>query len=206
MAELPDLRGTRILLRQPIDDDIAIRLKIPADPELHRMYGGSGAPIPTTLENVSASLRVIADQDTPKVRHFVIAALVDPNDNPIDADRGQYIGHIRLTFTSEHDRSGRVALGIYDRGFWSRGYGTEALRILLGYAFDELGLHRVDLHVIEYNTRAIRSYEKCGFIREGFARECALVDDVWYGDVLMSILESEFRAQPWADGFTLVGQ
>jgi RimJ/RimL family protein N-acetyltransferase len=91
-----------------------------------------------------------------------------------------------------------MAMGIYDRRFWSRGFGTEALRLLLRYAFDDLALHRVDLRVIAYNVRAMRCYEKCGFVREGVERECALVDGVWHDDVMMGILEDEYRAQPWA--------
>jgi RimJ/RimL family protein N-acetyltransferase len=54
--------------------------------------------------------------------------------------------------------------------------------------------------VLEYNTRAIRAYEKCGFVREGIERETALVDGAWHGDVIMSLLEDGYRAQPWAAG------
>ena len=51
--------------------------------------------------------------------------------------------------------------------------------------------------VLEYNVRAIRAYEKCGFVREGVERESALVDGAWHGDVIMGILEHEYRSQPW---------
>ncbi len=194
--ELPVLLGNRVLLRQPIPDDISVRIKIPANPELHRMYGGSGRPNPTSVADVRKSLQSITDQDTARVRHFVIAARVQPDGQLVEGDSGQYIGHIRLTFVSRHDHSARVSLGIYDRNYWSKGYGTEALYILLRHAFESLHLHRVDLLVVEYNARAIRSYEKCGFVREGILRESALVDGVWYSDIQMSILDHEFRVLP----------
>jgi RimJ/RimL family protein N-acetyltransferase len=198
-AELPVLRGERVLLRQPIPEaDVSARLEVPADPELSRMYGGSGEPKPVTAEDVRASLAAIADQDPATVRHFVIAARVWPDGRPIERPDGRFIGHIRLHELSWRDRRARMAIGIYDRRFWSRGYGGEALRLLLRYAFEELALHRVDLLVLDYNRRAIRSYEKCGFVREGILRQSALVDGVWHSDVLMSILEQEYRAQPWA--------
>ena len=198
-AELPVLRGERVLLRQPVaEQDLAARLEVPPDTELHRMYGGSGGPAPLSPERAREFLDGFADQDLSAVRRFLIAALTWPDGQPIGPAEGRYIGHVRLTVLLWHARSARLALGIYDRRFWSRGYGTEAIRLLLRYAFDDLGLHRVDLLVIEYNARAIRAYEKCGFVREGVVRESALVDGAWYGDIQMSILEHEYRAQPWA--------
>jgi RimJ/RimL family protein N-acetyltransferase len=162
------------------------------------MYGGSGRPRPVSAERVRADLAGFAEQDQARERRFVIAALAWPDGRPIESPRGRYVGHIRLSVFSWEDGDARLAIGIYDRRFWSAGYGGEAMRLLLRYAFDDLGLHRVDLLVIEYNARAIRAYEKVGFVREGVLRESALVDGVRYGDILMSILAQEYRAQPWA--------
>ena len=112
-----------------------------------------------------------------------------------DAD-GRCIGTIRLHGIVAADRRARLAIGIFDHRFWSRGYGSEAIRLLPGYAFNAMRLHRVDLRVLAYNTRAIRAYERCGFVREGSERESALVDGVWHDDIIMGILEHEFRATP----------
>jgi len=65
-----------------------------------------------------------------------------------------------------------------------------------------MGLHRVDLRVLEYNERGIAAYAKCGFRREGLERESALVAGRWYSDVIMGILEHEYRDLApawWAD-------
>lgn len=194
-ATLPTLRGDRVRLRLPAPGDVEARLDVPADPELHRMYGGSGAPAPVTRESVEKMLAGIAQQDLAQTRWLVIAALRWPDGRTIDVPSGRYIGHIRLNILSWDDRKARLAMGIYDRRFWSRGYGSEALRLMLRHGFDDLALHRIDLRVIEYNHRAIRSYEKCGFVREGIERESALVDGTWYDDVMMSILESEYRGR-----------
>lgn len=59
-------------------------------------------------------------------------------------------------------------------------------------AFEELNLHRVDLRVLEYNKRAIKCYEKCGFIKEGVEREGALIEGKYETDVFMSILDREY--------------
>ena len=198
MADLPVLVGQRVILRQPVPADVAARLEVPPDPELHRMYGGSGAPGPVTHEGVVAGLEAIRNQDVSKVRWFVIAATHWADGRPVDDPDARYIGHIRLTISSDEDRRARLALGIYDRRFWSHGYGTEAMRLILRYGFDDAGLHRIDLRVLEYNRRAIRAYEKCGFVREGVERESAWIDGGWYSDVMMGILEGEYRSQRWA--------
>jgi len=64
-----------------------------------------------------------------------------------------------------------VGIGLGEREYWGKGYGTDAMRVILRYAFTELNLYRVSLDVFEYNTRAIRAYEKAGFTVEGRMRE-----------------------------------
>lgn len=63
-----------------------------------------------------------------------------------------------------------IGIGIGEREFWSRGYGTDMMRLALQYAFTELNVHRVSLGLMDYNLRALRSYEKAGFRLEGRTR------------------------------------
>jgi RimJ/RimL family protein N-acetyltransferase len=163
------------------------------------MYGGSGSPRPATSETIQAQLDSISRQDLATTRAFVIAALATPDDSVLDSPQGRFIGTARLHSILWSDRKASVALGIFDRRFWSHGYGTDALGLLMRFAFDDLELHRLRLRVLRYNHRAIRCYEKCGFVPEGVERESALVDGAWHDDVLMGILESEYRAQAWPD-------
>ncbi len=88
-----------------------------------------------------------------------------------------------------------VGIGIEDREFWSHGYGTDAMRIILRYAFQELNLHRVSLDVFEYNERAIRSYLKCGFNIEGRARQMLNRDGQRWDLIFMGILREEWDAR-----------
>jgi RimJ/RimL family protein N-acetyltransferase len=66
------------------------------------------------------------------------------------------------------------------------------MRLLLGHAFDGLGLHRLSVRVLSHNARAIRAYEKCGFVFEGRERESALIDGAWHDDVIMGLIDREF--------------
>lgn len=92
--------------------------------------------------------------------------------------------------------NGWVGIGLGEREFWGKGYGTDAMRLGLRYAFTELNLHRVSLNVFSYNPRAIRSYEKVGFRQEGYSRQSILRDGQRMNDMWMGILREEwFRLQ-----------
>lgn len=87
----------------------------------------------------------------------------------LEGDR--YIGFVGLGGIAWHHGEASIGIGIGEREFWGRGYGTDAMRVILRYAFTELNLFRVSLGTFEYNARAIRSYEKAGFVLEGRIRQ-----------------------------------
>jgi RimJ/RimL family protein N-acetyltransferase len=84
-----------------------------------------------------------------------------------------------------------IALG---REYTGRGYGSDAMRVIVDYAFRELGLHHLQLSVAPFNQAGIRAYEKAGFVEEGRHRESVLHDGHWHDDVLMSLLDHEWAA------------
>jgi RimJ/RimL family protein N-acetyltransferase len=75
-----------------------------------------------------------------------------------------------------------------------RGYGTEAIELVLGLAFDGIGLHRVGLDVLSINARAYSLYENIGFRVEGRLRDAYRDGDGWCDAILMALLEDEYRA------------
>ena len=81
------------------------------------------------------------------------------------------IGFIELDGIQWAHGDAYLAIGIGERDLWGKGYGTDAMRETLRFAFEELNLHRVTLTVFEYNPRAIRTYEKVGFREEGRLRQ-----------------------------------
>jgi len=88
-------------------------------------------------------------------------------------ENDQHIGNINLRNIDWVSRHAEVGIFIAEAEYWSKGYGQEAMRLLLRHAFDDLGLRRVWLTVFDDNLRAIRSYEKCGFVVEGKLRKHA---------------------------------
>jgi RimJ/RimL family protein N-acetyltransferase len=110
------------------------------------------------------------------------------------------IGFIAFDGLNWTDRDSYVAIGIGEQDFWSKGYGTDAMRLMLRYGFTELNLHRISLTVFEQNPRGICSYEKCGFEHEGRIREFLLRDGKRSDMLHMGILREDWIKQEQQKG------
>lgn len=108
------------------------------------------------------------------------------------------IGDIELDGIDWSNGEGWVGIGIGERDYWGRGYGSDAMRILLRFAFQELNLHRITLDVFADNPRAMRSYEKVGFSYEGCMREFMQRGSKIVDLVHMGILREEWMRQQTA--------
>ena len=102
------------------------------------------------------------------------------------------IGELGLDVVNWSGRDAFVGLGIGEVEYWSKGYGTDAMNILLRFAFTEINLRRVTLTVFEYNPRAIRSYEKAGFQHEGRLRKVLNKEGRRWDILTMGILREEW--------------
>lgn len=80
---------------------------------------------------------------------------------------------------------------------WSKGYGTEATRLMLAYGFDVLGLHNIQLEVFMHNPAALKAYERAGFKRIGVRRGAAKVGRERYDTVYMDAIADEFEPSPY---------
>jgi RimJ/RimL family protein N-acetyltransferase len=103
----------------------------------------------------------------------------------------QFIGFLGIWVNLIH-REAWVGLGIGERDFWSKGYGTDMMRLCQQYVFTELGMERLSLGLHEYNPRALRSYEKCGFRLEGRTRRDLMREGRRYDSLWMGILREEW--------------
>jgi RimJ/RimL family protein N-acetyltransferase len=87
-----------------------------------------------------------------------------------------------------------VGIGIGERDLWGKGYGTDAMRIILRYAFTELNLNRVTLDLFEINQRGLASYKKAGFSEEGRSPKVLTIAGDHYDLIFMGILRSEWES------------
>lgn len=112
----------------------------------------------------------------------------------IDTKSGEFIGDIYLVHITWRNRNAELVVRVGEKVYWDKGYGTDAIRVLLDMAFCKMKLKRVYLRVYVSNCRAIRCYEKCGFTKEGML----CLTDKEYGKrriFLMSLEREKYFSQ-----------
>lgn len=101
----------------------------------------------------------------------------------------ELVGSVCLWGVDLHNRRAHLGIGL-SASARGRGYGTDAIKVVLRYAFEHRGLHRVQLEVLTDNAAAIRAYEKTGFVVDGRMRESAWVRGAFVDELYMSVLSS----------------
>ena len=172
------LKSDRVLLRPMKPEDVARQHEFNQDLELYGL--DSSSPRVASLEKAQA----FYEERTRSDENFAPFA--------IEAD-GKYLGYCSLMHLQ--NRYGNLELGILigDREYWGRGYGREAVKLLLEYGFRYLGARRIDLTTHARNERAIRCYLACGFVEEGRPRKVVWIEGEYVDLVNMSILFEEWQ-------------
>jgi RimJ/RimL family protein N-acetyltransferase len=109
-------------------------------------------------------------------------------------ESGEFVGHITLWGAGLPARAATLAV-IIGPSHVGRGYGTDAVRVMVGYGFRAMGPHRIGLAVAAFNHRGRRAYEKAGFQLEGVRREAVMMDGAFTDEVLMGVLQQDWAAQ-----------
>ena len=110
----------------------------------------------------------------------------------VERATGEYAGEVVLNDLDRDNRSIGFRIGLR-KAFQDRGLGSEATRLIVDYAFETLGVHRVELEVYAFNPRARRVYERAGFVHEGTKRHALRWDGEWIDAELMSMLATDPR-------------
>ena len=110
------------------------------------------------------------------------------------------IGNCAFMGITDIHRSAEVGIFLGEKEYWSQGYGTEAMRLMLNFGFEDLNLHRIWLRVLESNHRARKSYLKSGFIEEGRFRKAEFRYGFYNDIILMSILQEEWFTNKQKEG------
>jgi len=174
------LKGKNLQLRPASIDDVKARLALGNPAEIIEMFGINPSDVrPMTRDDAAEWVR--------KLIEHAHAWVIEIHD--------RLVGEIRLDHVDSHDQRASMAIGIYDPELIGKGLGSEAMLLLLHHAFTDLTLHRIGVRVLAYNHRAIRAYEKCGFVIEGREREAAFVNGAWHDDLLMGLLAHEFLSR-----------
>jgi RimJ/RimL family protein N-acetyltransferase len=113
----------------------------------------------------------------------------------VDNEKDALIGRCLLFGLDEVNRKAMLGIVIGEKEFWGKGYGQDATKLLLEYAFNLLNLNSVMLGVMAFNERAVHCYQKVGFKEVGRRREARIIGKQRYDVILMDILAEEFLSK-----------
>jgi len=172
------LIGKRVYLRALEKEDLIYIRKWSNDSEIRKLIG---EVVPMSQADADKFLERVYSDNTRE--WFVI--VVKEND--------RVIGETGLLRMFPAWRTADISIIIGEKDAWGKGYGTEAILLLLDYAFRCLNFHRVAIGVVGFNKRAINFWKKIGFKKEGVQRDGYYYNHKYFDFVMMSILEDEFR-------------
>lgn len=184
---MPHIIGKRIMLREYRQSDLQSMREWVNDQEITQ-YLSDIFTYPHTLENTEQYLTKMIKGSTDS-RGFIIA----------DKDTQSYIGQIDLHKIDWRNRTAVLGIVIGSKDDLGKGYGEEAIRLLMEFVFKTMNLHRLELEVLEFNERAYHCYIKCGFMEEGRLRKKQYRDGTYWDVICMGILREEYEQLTAAD-------
>ena len=172
----PTLTGPTVVLRPIGLGDAPAMFEALGDAESNRL---TGAQATFTLAEVEAHcVRVAAADDR---YDFAITRPGDP----------AYLGEAVLMDVDPRNRSAHFRISLASQSLFGLGLGTAATAMIIDFAFDDLGLHRLELEVFAFNDRARHVYESLGFVEEGVRRDALWQDGAFHDSILMSVLATD---------------
>ena len=172
------LIGERIFLRPLEKRDLTHVQRWENDSELRKLIGEVAPMSRAEVEKWYKDL--LADQD-----RLWFAIVLKKNK--------RVIGEAGLLRMFRPWRSTDMTIIIGEKDEWRKGYGKEVGQLLLSYAFEHLGFHRVSIGVVGFNENALKFWKSLGFRKEGVERDAHFYDDKYTDGIMMSILEDEYR-------------
>lgn len=153
------------------------------DSETHRLANTKPAQL-WSEKRIKEYIEKNHVNDSPQAFRFWIRTLAED----------KLIGNVSLWVNSWTHSEAWVGITVGEREYWSKGYGTDAMRLIVRYGFVEINLRRISLGLNSYNQRALKSYEKVGFKMEGTMRGEGMRDGQRYDGYYMGILREEWLA------------
>lgn len=179
---LPTLRAPRLTLRTLTEADVADVLAVFSDPLVLRYWDG---PLMTTQQ--------VAMQYIERI-HYGFRRRELMQWGIADGATGAVIGTCTLTHLSATHQRAEIGFALR-QARWRQGLGTEAVTTALDFAFDGLGLHRIEADVDPRNERSLRLLERLGFRREGHLRERYFMNGERQDAVMMAVLSDEWKSR-----------
>ncbi|MDI6824231.1 MAG: GNAT family protein [Bacillota bacterium] len=179
------LRGERVVLREFRREDVdAIQAWV--NNENITKYLAFALFPQSREETIEFVERQLYKKNSPREGIFVIALNDDPDLT--------YIGSVGLHNIDYRNRHCEIGIVIGREDLLGQGLGAEAIRLVLGFAFDFPNMHKVNIRTYEYNERGLRCYRRCGFREEGRVRQQRYYGGRYWDEILLGMTEEEFRS------------
>lgn len=111
----------------------------------------------------------------------------------VSKEDDRLIGNCGLMRTDYKDGVSTIGIFIGEEEFRNKGLGTEVISLLLDFGFNQLRLHNINLEVFDFNEQALNCYKKVGFKEYGRRHECYYLNGKWHDEILMEVLEDDYR-------------
>lgn len=177
MKYFKKLVGDRIYLSPRNNEDVEKFTEWMNDFQVTDYTGRSGS-----LMSLEGEKRYLEEKYNPQASFSIVTL-----------DEDKLIGTVGLEKINTINRSAVLGIFIGEKDYLSKGYGTEAIRLILDFGFNYMNLHNIKLELISFNERTLKCYKKCGFIETGRTRENVFVNGKYYDTISMDILSNEFN-------------
>jgi RimJ/RimL family protein N-acetyltransferase len=174
------MQGKLVRLRAYEKSDADALVRWFSDDEVTRWLGPMNVPISRAKQEAFIEMAAEPRDDA---KYFAIETL-----------DGKLVGDCGLRYIDWKCRKAEFFITIGEKSLWDKGYGSDALRIVIRLAFEKMALNRLWLTVLVDNPRAVRCYRKCSFVQEGLLRQESYVDGEYRDVFLMGLLRADYQA------------
>ena len=172
------LESERIYLRLLCESDAPIILGSTLDKEIRYMTGTTSN---FSLQQIKTHINNINNDSS----RYDFAICLKSSD--------EMIGELSIYDIDEENKKAGFRISMASTSLTGKGFGTEAINIVLSFVFDQLNLNRLQLEVFSHNLRGIRAYEKVGFVKEGVLRQSLYYNKAYSDEIIMAILKSDYE-------------
>jgi RimJ/RimL family protein N-acetyltransferase len=174
--------GGKVRLRAVRPDDVKHFARYADDSEIDRLAGDTVFPYNPDRDRRALEKEIEEDEDRGDDAYLVV-----------ETHDGKFVGTIQLYHTDRRHRTAEIGLVLNRRKSWGKGYGSEAIRLLLRFAFRELGYAKIGLSVYEFNARALALYEHLGFQHEGRRRSVLYTAGHRWDEIYLGMTRAEYE-------------
>ena len=170
-----EIKSNKLLLREIKKTDLSKCIKWLHDPEITKFLSND-------IKNVTEEEETRWFESVKRSNNDIVFSI-------IIRDSQEYIGNCSLNKIDWIHKTCRMGIFIGDKEFWNKGFGTLAIKVLIDFALNKIGMNKIELIVYEYNHRAMKVYKNCGFATVSTIKHHHLYNHRYWDAYLMEYIK-----------------